>query len=110
MHVNQRSEDQEARAQVVVKRIAHNPRASHEEAYAADHEYCQVAHRPPSAAGVASLASGIVAGNPEILCRVHYRQHSAAVTGLRSLRLAEPGDKRRKREPEKLACEDDPRR
>ena len=105
--VDDGGEDQDARREVEAQQIAGDPWARDEQGDAAGQQRGRVRPRPPSGAGAGlRLASGEVARHPEVLSRVHDREHPRAVAGLRQLRAGRPFGDGRRDEPDELRREE----
>ena len=84
MDIDQRGEYQKAGAEITVEEPAGQPWSGNKKRNAASHQHCKIGKGPPTADTLgASLTASIVAGNPDVLGRVHDGKHSAAVAALR---------------------------
>ena len=111
MNIHQRGENQKAGAEVRVEEPAGQPWSGNEKRDAASHQHREVGEGTPTARALcAGLTAGVVAGDPEILRRVHDRKHSAAVAALRKSQSLGERQHSRQKKPQALRGEKRQRR
>src|SRR4029077_11133760 len=83
VEIHQRGEDQEAAREVEMKYVAGYPGSGNEQTDSASDQYREIRQRTPLLAAFGtSLSPGVIAGDPQILRRVHHCQNACAVTAL----------------------------
>src|SRR5579872_1370302 len=103
MDVDERSEDQKTCREIEMKDAAHYPWARDEQRDATCKERDEVCRRPPvRLPGRTRFALLIVAGDPDILRRVHDGKYAAAVARLRNVVRRMQFEQCGHHEPEKL--------
>src|SRR5438270_14003989 len=83
VQVDQRGEDQKAAREVEMKYMAGDPVRRNEQRDATQDQHCKIGQGTPALAFLRGFMSSVIARDPEILRRVHLREHARAVAALR---------------------------
>src|SRR5215472_11421570 len=103
MDVHQRSEDQKALREIEVKDMRNDPRSRNEERDATRDQNSKIPDRTPVLAPLGvRLSPGVVTRDPQILCGVHYCEHSHAVAVLGNVKSLSKSQCGRQQKPDKL--------